>query len=168
MVGEIVEFYGKIHIFYPAAVRNLNLDWGEVQDAVNPRQDEQVGNNLGVPWRDGNNPNFNIPLLDNLVEPVSMLDNEAVGQRPAYLLGIHIKGHNKPVVVLEEVAMANERRTQVTHTEKGHFPLVVKAENVLDFRVKALGLVANTTNAKFPKVGQVLTDLRWVHPTLFS
>jgi hypothetical protein len=108
MVAEDVQFYGKIHIFYPTAIRHVNMKRRKVQNAVDPCQDELVCDALCVRRRNGYNPDSNISFLEDFFKTVCMLDDEVVGKSVTDFLGIHIKGSHKPVSLFEKVGMADE------------------------------------------------------------
>jgi len=119
VVGDGVQLDGEIHVLDVAAVRNLNLNRGEIQNTVDASQDQLVGYTLSGACGGGDDADVHIALFDDFLQFIHVVDDEAVGEALADLLGVRIESRGENVAVLYEIAVPNEGGAQISQSDHG-------------------------------------------------
>ena len=123
---KLLQFNCQVYADGVNVLRQNQRDGGKIQNSLNARIDERIGNSLGDRGGDGDNGHADVFLLDDLLGFIQVIDLQPFDVI-ADLRGISIKPSHDFETLLMKPAIANQRAAQVTHADDGQVPRLIGA-----------------------------------------
>lgn len=168
MIGNGIQLYGKINVFYMATIRHLNLNRSKIQNTVYSCQNQLIGNTLSFTGRRGDHPNKHIFFFDFFFEFIHMTDDDSIWKTLTDLLRIHIECSRKNIAVLSKIPVPQKGGPQIAHSNHCKIPWPVETEDFFNLIDKITDSIAYASDPEFTEISQIFSDLSRIDTTLFG
>jgi hypothetical protein len=159
VIGEVFEFYRKIHVFDLDLGGGPHLNGRKIEYTPHSCVHKKPADPLGHLRGRGDDPYFNALFLTYFFDPAVGFYDQTARELLALFFGIRIKGCLEDISPLLEILIFDETGPQIPHTDdtKRHPP--VCGQNVFNFMKQLSNIVSHAADTKLSEIGQVLPHL---------
>ncbi len=154
----------EINIFYRNTFGGRNSGRRKVDDTPHAGLYQIVGCALSSFRRCGYDSDFNVEFADFFFQPAGA-DHFKTSNFFTYLERVAVKSSHEYKTPAPKNSMAQERASKITDTNQSDIPRPVNTQRLLNGCQQILNIIPNTSHTEFPKISEILTNLRGIHST---